>query len=85
MAVSRRRLVQSLALSTGFGAAADAAEPAVTLNVLRSVSVANGTNFSDERLRVIRPVLENRLPQLRTIREFDFDDSVEPTQGILDK
>jgi hypothetical protein len=85
MAVSRRQLFQSLALTAGFGAAADGAEPIITVNVLRSVSAANGTNLSDDRLRVLRPVLENRLPQLRAFRDFEFDDTVEPTQGILDK
>jgi len=85
MGVSRRQLVQSLALTAGIGAAADGAEPTVTLNVLRNVSAANGTNLSDVRLRIVAPVLENRLPQLRALRDFEFDDTVEPTQGILDR
>ena len=85
MSVSRRQLFQSLGVAAGIGAAADGAEPAITLDVLRNVSAAHGTNLSDDRLRVIKPVLEHRLPQLRAVRDFEVDDAVEPTQGILDK
>jgi hypothetical protein len=85
MTVSRRRLLQSLALAGGSSTAAEGAEPTITLDALRNVSVAHGTNLSDERLRVIKPVLENRLPQLRALRDFEIDDAVAPTQGILDK
>ena len=83
MTVSRRRLFQSLALGSGYSAAAVGAEPAITLDVLRSVSAAHGINLSDERLRVLKPVLEHRLPQLRALRDFEVDDTVAPTQGIL--
>jgi hypothetical protein len=82
MTVTRRRLFQSLALT---GTAAAGAEPAIPLDVLRNVSAAHGTNLTDDRLRVVKPVLENRLPQLRTLRDFEVDDTVAPTQGILDK
>ena len=85
MTVSRRRLFQSLALTAGCSAAAEGAEPAITLDVLRDVSAAHGTNLSDDRLRVVKPVLEHRLPQVRVLRDFEVDDTVEPTQGILDK
>jgi hypothetical protein len=85
MTVSRRRLLQSLALTGGYTTAAEGAEPAISLDVLRSVSAAHGTNLSDDRLRVVKPVLEHRLPQLRALRDFEIDDSVAPTQGILDK
>lgn len=84
MTVSRRKLFQSLALAAGCGAATQSAEASTTLDSLRSVSTANGTNLSDERLRVVQPVLEHRLPELRAVREFEIDDSVAPTQGILD-
>ena len=83
MTVSRRRLFQSLALTGGYRGAAGGAEPAITLDVLRSVSAAHGINLSDERLRVVKPVLESRLPQLRALRDFEVDDTVAPTQGIL--
>ena len=85
MTVSRRRLLQSLALTGGYGTAAKGAEPAIALDVLRNVSAAHGTNLSDDRLRVVKPVLERRLPQLRALRDFEIDDTVAPTQGILDK
>ena len=85
MTVSRRRLLQSLALTGGYSTAAEGAEPAIPLDVLRNVSAAHGTNLSDDRLRVVKPVLEHRLPQLRALRDFEIDDTVAPTQGILDK
>jgi hypothetical protein len=85
MAVSRRRLFQSLALTGGYGTAAGGAEPAITLDVLRNVSATNGASLSDDRLRVVKPVLEHRLPQLRALRDFEVDEAVAPTQGILDK
>jgi len=77
--------LQSLALAGGGSSAVEGAEPAVTLDVLRNVSAAHGTNLSDDRLRVVKPVLERFLPQLRALRDFEIDDSVAPTQGILDK
>lgn len=85
MTVSRRRLLQSLALTGGCSTAAEGAEPAIALDVLRNVSAAHGTNLSDDRLRVVKPVLERRLPQLQALRDFEIDDTVAPTHGILDK
>ena len=85
MTVNRRRLLQSLALTGGYSAAAEGAEPAIALEVLRNVSAVHGTNLSDDRLRVVQPVLERRLPQLWALRELEIDDDVAPTQGILDK
>ena len=85
MTVSRRRLLQALALTGGYSTKAVGADSAITLVVLRTVCAAHGANLSDDRLRVIKPVLENRLPQVRALRDFEFDDSVAPTQGILDK
>ena len=85
MTVSSRRLLQSVALAGGYSTAAEGAEPAITLDVLRSVSAAHGTNLSDDRLRVVKPVLEKRLPQVRALRDLEIDDTVAPTQGILDK
>jgi len=83
MTVSRRRLLQSLALTGGYSTAAEGAEPVIALEVLRNVSAAHGANLSDDRLRVVQPVLERRLPQLRALRDFEVDDTVAPTQGIL--
>jgi hypothetical protein len=82
MTVSRRRLLQSVALSTGFGATIEGAEPAITLDVLRDVSLFHGTNLSDDRLRVVQPALEYHIAELRAFRDFEADDSVAPTQGI---
>ena len=83
MTISRRQLFQSLALAGGYSAAAAGAEPTITLDALRNVSAAHGTNLSDERLRILKPVLEHRLPQVRAIRDFEVNDAVAPTQGIL--
>ncbi len=83
MTVSRRRLLQSVALTAGYIAPAGAAESTLTLDVLRDVSTAHGTNLSDDRLRVIKPALEHNLPQLRELRGLEIDDAVAPTQGIL--
>jgi hypothetical protein len=85
MTVSRRRLFHCLALTAGYSTAAEGAEPAITLDVLRDVSEFHGTNLSDDRLRVAKPVLEDRLPQLRAFRDFEVEATVAPTQGILDK
>jgi hypothetical protein len=85
MTVSRRRLLGSLALTVGCSATVEGAEPTLSLDALRNVSAANGTNLNGDRLRVIKPVLEQRLPQLRALRDFAVDDAVAPTQGILNK
>ena len=77
--------MQSLALTGGYGTAAKGAEPAIALDVLRSVSAAHGTNLSDDRLRVVKPVLEKRLPQVQALRDLEIDDTIAPTQGVLDK
>jgi hypothetical protein len=89
MTVSRRRLFQTLALaggySTGYSTEAEGAEPAMALDVLRNVSAAHGINLSDDRLLVVKPVLEHGQPQLRVLRDLEIDDTVAPTQGILYK
>jgi hypothetical protein len=85
MSVSRRRLFRYLAVSATGGTAAAAAEAASVLDSLRNVSAAHGLKLSDERLRVIRPVIEQRLSQLRALRELEIDDTVAPTPGILDR
>lgn len=82
MAVSRRRLLKTVALAVGSRTAVEAAEPTTSLDILRNVSAAHGTNLTDDRLRVVKPVLEQRLPQLQALRAFECDDAVEPTQGI---
>jgi hypothetical protein len=85
MAVSRRRLFKSVALTVGCSRAVKAANPTIELSVLRNVSAMHGTNLSDDRLRVIKPVLEQRVSQLQVIRDFEVNDAIAPTQGIIDK
>jgi len=41
--------------------------------------------LSDDRLRVLQPVLEQHLPRLQRLRDFALEDAVEPTRGILAK
>jgi hypothetical protein len=81
--VTRRRLVQSLALTAGGASTVEAAEPATSMDALRHVSAAHGANLTDDRLRIVKPVLEGRRSQLQAFREFEIDDSVEPTHGCL--
>lgn len=83
MIVGRRRLFQSLALTVGYRTGAAGADPKITLDALRSVSAAHGTHLNDDRLRVVKPVLEQRLTQLRALRDFEVDDAVEPIRGIV--
>ncbi len=83
MPVSRRRLMQSLVLTGAGSSGMEAADPAIELDALRIVSAAHGTRLSDDRLRVVKPVLEQRLPQLRTFRDLEIDDAVAPAHGCL--
>ena len=83
MPVSRRLLFRSLALTAGTSVAVEAGESTITLEALRNVSAAHGTNLSDDRLRVVQPVLESRIAQVQALRDFEIDDSVAPTHGIL--
>jgi hypothetical protein len=85
MAVSRRRLFKTVALTAAFGAPAKGANPALSLEVLRNVSTFNGTNLNDDRLRVLKPVLEQRQRQLQGLRAFQPADTIAPTPGILEK
>ncbi len=72
MSISRRRLFQSVVVAGGFAPAVEGAEPSITLEVVRDAAVAHGTHLSEERLRVLKPVLEHSLPQLRALRDFDL-------------
>jgi hypothetical protein len=85
MTVSRRKLFGALAFTAGCGPAVEAAESGIPLDVLRNVAWAHGIDLSDDRLRVIKPVLEHRQAQLRALREFEAGDTVAPAQGVLDK
>jgi hypothetical protein len=55
------------------------------VDVLRNVSAAHGSNLSDDRLQVLAPVLKSRAARVQTLRNFEVDDSVAPTPGILDR
>lgn len=41
--------------------------------------------LTEERLRVLAPVLERRRAQLKTLRAYPLADSVAPTPGLLRK
>ena len=73
MTVSRRRLVQSVVLAAGGRASAQGQAP---LDGLREVSKAHGINLTDDRLRLLQPVLAMRQAQLSTLRSSDIDDQV---------
>ena len=80
--VSRRRLVQTLALTGATNSIVEAAEPSVNVEALRSASEMSGSRLSDERLRVVAPVLKNRLARLQTLRDFEVDDAIAPRHGV---
>ena len=82
MGMSRRGLIAGLASMPAAGAQVTPA-PALSIETLRHVSSMQGTNLNDERLRILRPVLERRARQLQQLRGAELDDAVEPTQGIL--
>ena len=84
MTVSRRRLLASLALTSDLSASAQSLSPDAGLDALRYVAEASGTHLSDDRLKILKPVLERRQAQLRTLRDFKLDDMVAPTHGTLD-
>jgi hypothetical protein len=74
-----------MALTAGYRTALEGAESEISLDALRQVAAVHGTNLSDDRLRVVKPVLEQRHPHLQALRDFAVDDTVAPTQGILDR
>lgn len=76
MKKSRRRMFQTLAASAAF--TAQAQEPSPGIEELRLVANAHGVSLSDERLRLLRPVLERRKATLQALRDFAIDDSVSP-------
>lgn len=79
MRQSRRRVFQALAATAGVTAAAATAQEAADLAPLRHVADAHGVTLSDERLRVLQPVLERRKTSLQALRDFAIDESVPPT------
>jgi len=84
MIINRRRIFQTLAIGGACsGLPASGQEPEPGVDALRSVATAHGVQLSNERLRVLRPVLDRRQPQLQALRDFAIDDNVAPTQGII--
>jgi hypothetical protein len=84
MNVARRRLLQALALAAPAQAQQQQGAAPLTSGMLRSAATIHGTNLTDERLEAIRPVIERRLAQqLKTLRSFEIDDAVEPTQAPM--
>jgi hypothetical protein len=83
MAINRRKLIQSLELTGVCNRSVEGAEPPITVEALRNVSAAHGSNLGDDRLRVVAPVLKSRVARLQVLRDFEVDDDVAPTQGIL--
>jgi hypothetical protein len=86
MSVTRRRWLRSAAAAgAAAGTKTQAAAEAPNLEALRCVAAAHGADLSDERLKVLQPVLERRLPRLRDLRGLRIADDIEPVQGILAK
>lgn len=85
MAISRRRLFRAAALAGSSGLTATGQEAKLGQDSkLGPVAAAHGIALTDERLRLLAPVVEQRRAQLQTLRDFVIDDRVGPTQGVLD-
>lgn len=69
MSVNRRRLLQAAALS---GLPISAQESPL------------GPALSEERRRLLAPILARRKAQWQSLRDFVIDDQIAPTQGIPD-
>ena len=83
MKIARRRLLQAVALAGVPDTTLDAQDAAVTVEALRGASLLNGKRVPDNRLEVVKPLIERRQDQLEALRKFEVDDLVGPTQGIL--
>ena len=80
--MNRRRLFKSLAVASS-GSLAQGQQEGSPIDALRNVSHAHGIELNDDRLRILEPILRQRKTQLQAVRDFDIDDSVEPTNGCL--
>ena len=85
MAINRRRLIQTFALTGACNNLVRGAEPTISVEVLRNVSAVHGSNLSDDRLQIVAPVLKSRVARLQALRDFEVEDGVAPTRGILDR
>ncbi len=68
----RRRLLGWAVLTAGVAKADD----------LRTVAIAHGFSFGEERTRVLAPVLAMRRKQVQALRDFVIADEVGPTAGM---
>lgn len=66
----------------GAGSAAAQRAPSITPDAVANISAAHGIKLTEDRVRVLQPVLDRRLAQLQALRDFDIEDGVAPTQGI---
>jgi hypothetical protein len=78
-------MINVAAITVGAGTPVAGAESGISLGTLRNASALNGLHLSDDRLGLLKPVLEQRMPGLQRLRAFELDNSVAPAQGILDK
>ncbi len=74
---TRRSVFHVLAATTAV--AATAQESQADVAPLRHVANAHGVALSDERLKLLHPVLERRKAALQALRDFVMDDSVPPS------
>jgi len=70
--VRRRRFLGWAVLTAGAAKADD----------LRTVALAHGFSFGEERTRVLAPVLAQRGKQVQALRDFVIDDRIGPTAGM---
>jgi hypothetical protein len=49
---------------------------------LAAPALAQQQNFSEERLKVLRPVLDRRIAQLTALRALEVDDAVGPNGRV---
>jgi hypothetical protein len=80
--VSRRHILQILTALGFTGAAAEqlaaSAAPTVTHAALRGAADLLSGRFDESRLRVAQAAVQRNLDQLRSVRDLDLPDRVEP-------
>lgn len=78
---SRRRLLQGLGLTAAHQTlscgGADQPEQ-FAVEALRAAAMLQGNPLDDDRLQIIRPIVERNLAQIEAVRAFEFDDLTEP-------
>jgi DNA polymerase III delta subunit len=85
---SRRRLLQTLAVVAAQNTLA-CSQPdqqhKYSTDVLRGVSRVNGTRLTPERLETIHSKVEQNLAEIKAIRSFDLEETIEPATIFLAK